>query len=81
MKRVGPSPSLEGFHETGEVWYLWSLMEMQWNLSQTGNDPGECRVSEANGLQATEEDGEIDGIESCAEVEEENVEGAGVGRG
>ena len=49
------------------------------SFRQVGGEPGEGRVSDANGLQATEEDGLIDGVEDSTEVEEEeNGEGAGV---
>ena len=49
------------------------------SFRQVGGEPGEGRVSDANGLQTAEEDGVIDGVESSTEVEEEeNSEGAGV---
>ena len=34
------------------------------SVKQVGSEPGECGVSDGNELQATEEDGVIDGITS-----------------
>ena len=49
------------------------------SFRQLGGEPGEGRVSYANGLQMPEEDGVVDGVEGSTEVqEEENGEGAGV---
>lgn len=49
------------------------------SVGQVGGEPGEGGVNDADGLQTTEEDGVIDRVECCAEIqEEENGEGAGV---